>query len=107
MHVICPENRGAVHVVPLQAVLYQRCWRKIASLFSPRSTSFTLSGECIKESSDKKLYLRHNTPSRDDYFRPRLSLMKQGVINIDRDYKARIIRVLGIPDLPAEDNDTP
>ena len=60
-----------------------------------------------RESSDKKLYLRHNTPSRDDYFRPRLSLMKQGVINRDRDYKARIIRVPGIPDLPAEDNDTP
>ena len=56
-----------------------------------------------KASSDKKLYLRHNTPSRDDYFRLRLSLMKQDVIHPDRDYKARVIRVLSVPDLPAED----
>ena len=57
-----------------------------------------------RESSDQKLYLRHDTPSRDDYARLSLSLKKTGLIGADRDYGARgIIRVLNVPDLPAED----
>ena len=56
-----------------------------------------------RESSDKKLYLRHDTPSRDDYARLSLSLKKTGMIGADRDYGARGIRVLNVPDLPAED----
>ena len=56
-----------------------------------------------RESSGKKLYLRNNTPSRDDYVRRKLSLQEAGVIGRDRDYRGRAIRVLSISDLPAED----
>ena len=45
-----------------------------------------------KKSSATKLYLRHNTPSRKDYFRLRLSLMQNSVINSDPDYNERAIR---------------
>ena len=54
-------------------------------------------------SAEEKLYLRHDTPSQDDYSRLRLNLKKTGVIGADRDYGARIIRVLTVSDLPAED----
>lgn len=54
-------------------------------------------------SAQEKLYLRHDTPTRDDYSRLRLNLKKTGVIGADRDYGARIIRVLTVSDLPAED----
>ncbi|MDE0330796.1 MAG: hypothetical protein OXL41_02925, partial [Nitrospinae bacterium] len=58
--------------------------------------------QMYRESPDKKLYLRHVSPSREDYFRLRSSLKNQGVIGHDRDYGARVIRVLAISDLPAE-----
>ena len=55
-----------------------------------------------RESSGKKLYLRRNEPNRDDYCRLRSSLKDAGVIGTDPDYGARVIRVLSISDLPAE-----
>jgi len=55
-----------------------------------------------QESADEKLYLRHDKPTKDDYSRLRLNLKKTGVIGADRDYGARIIRVLTVSDLPAE-----
>jgi predicted transcriptional regulator of viral defense system len=54
-------------------------------------------------SSGKKLYLRHETPTQEDGNRLRLNLKKSGFIGADRDYGFRIIRVLAISDLPAED----
>lgn len=54
-------------------------------------------------SAEEKLYLRHDTPTQDDYSRLRLNLKKTGVIGADRDYGARIIRVLTVSDLSAED----
>ena len=58
-----------------------------------------------RESSGKKLYLRNDTPSQDDCVRLRLILKKARVIGSDRDYGARprVIRVLVVSDLPAED----
>ena len=56
-----------------------------------------------RESSGKRLYLRSDTPSRNDYARLKLLLQQAGVIGTDRDYGARVIRVLSISDVPAED----
>ena len=64
---------------------------------------FHLIRRMYRESSGKKLYLRHDTPSQDDYVRLRLILEKAGVIGDDQDYRARVIRVLTVSDLPAED----
>ena len=54
------------------------------------------------ESSRKKSYFPHGPPSRDDYARLRLNLKKAGVIGADPDYGKRVIRMLTVPDLPAE-----
>lgn len=54
-------------------------------------------------SAEEKLYLRHETPTQDDYARLRLNLKKTGIIGADRDYGARIVRVLTVSDLPAEE----
>tara|TARA_R110000850_G_scaffold191454_1_gene318367 strand:- start:514 stop:1422 length:909 start_codon:yes stop_codon:yes gene_type:complete len=54
-------------------------------------------------SSGEKLYLRHETPTQEDGNRLRLNLKKSGLIGADRDYGSRIIRVLAISDMPAED----
>ena len=63
---------------------------------------FRIIWKMYRESAGKKLYLRRNTPNRDDYGRLRSSLKEAGVIGTDRDYGARVIRVLSISDLPAE-----
>lgn len=54
------------------------------------------------ESSHKKLYLRHSTPTYEDFKRLRLSLKKIGVIGSDRDYGSRGIRILNVSDQSAE-----
>jgi len=50
-----------------------------------------------------KLYLRHKTPTREDYARLHANLKKARIVDTDRDYGARIIRVLTVPDLSAEE----
>ena len=61
-------------------------------------------GRIHRESSGKKLYLRRETPTLDDYNRLRRMLQKTNVIGPDRDYGGRgVIRVLTVSDLPAED----
>ncbi len=55
------------------------------------------------DASETKLYLRRGTPDRDDITRFRLILKTAGVVANDRDYGPRVIRVLSISDLPAED----
>lgn len=55
------------------------------------------------ESTGKKLYLRRDTPDRDDIARFRSILKATGAITSDRDYGSRIIRVLSVSDRPAED----
>ena len=64
---------------------------------------FQIVWQMYRESSDKKLYLRHGTASQNDYARLRLSLKKTGVIRADPNYGKRVIRVLTVSDLPAED----
>lgn len=63
---------------------------------------FRIIWQMYAQSSGKKLYLRQETPTHDDYTRLRLNLKKAGIIGSDRDYGARVIRVLSVSDLPAE-----
>ena len=64
---------------------------------------FRMIRRLYRESSGQRLYLRRDTPQRDDYDRLKSILQWAGVIGSDRDYRARGIRVLAISDLPAED----
>ena len=50
-----------------------------------------------------KLYLRRPSPTKDDYDRIISGLKKTAVVATDRDYGGRVIRVLTVSDLPAED----
>jgi predicted transcriptional regulator of viral defense system len=54
------------------------------------------------EADGRKLYLRDARPAKEDITRLRNNLKKNGVIGLDRDYGARIIRILANADLPAE-----
>ena len=56
-----------------------------------------------RQSSGKKLYLRRQVPDRDYVSRLREILRQLREIAGDRDYGSRIIRVLSVSDLPAED----
>ena len=56
-----------------------------------------------RESSGKGLYLRSKTPRQVDYVRLKSILRDADVIGNDRDYGKRVIRVLSVSDLPAED----
>ncbi len=55
-----------------------------------------------RESPERGLGLRSHAPGARDYVRFRAALKKAGVIGNDRDYGARVIRALSVPDLPAE-----
>ena len=59
--------------------------------------------DMYRQSSGKKLYLRRQVPDRDYVSRLREILKAAGAIAGDRDYGSRIIRVLSVSDLPAED----
>ncbi len=59
--------------------------------------------EMYRQPDRKKLYLRRETPAAEDTNRLRTSLRKAGIIGSDPDYGAKVIRVLSIPDLPADD----
>ena len=56
-----------------------------------------------RDSAGKKLYLRREVPDRDHIARLRSILKAAGAIGSDRDYGSRVIRVLSVSDLPAED----
>lgn len=55
------------------------------------------------ESEGKNLYLRHAKPDEGDFARLRQTLKKNGFVGPDRDYGTRILRILTVSDLPAED----
>ena len=56
-----------------------------------------------RNAEGRRLYLRRDTPTMEDYARLRLKLKKIGIINADHDYGARIIRVLTVSDRAAEE----
>lgn len=53
--------------------------------------------------TDRKLFLRSRVPAASDTARLRQSLKKKSLISPDPDYGPRAIRVLSVPDLPAEE----
>ena len=63
---------------------------------------FRIIRQVYRESYSKKLYLRRKIPDYDDYSRLRSKLNMAGVIRPDRDYRTRVLRVLAVSDLPAE-----
>jgi len=64
---------------------------------------FRIALAMYRQSSGRKLYLRRDAPDRDDIARFRSILKTAGAIANDRDYGSRVIRVLSVSDLPAED----
>lgn len=64
---------------------------------------FQIIADMYRSTERDKLYLRHDVPTKDDYTRLRSILKKNGMIGTDPDYGARIIRVLTVSDLPAEE----
>ena len=63
---------------------------------------FEMIRQVYRESPSKDLGLHSETPGAKDYVRFRAALKKASVIGNDRDYGPRVIRVLSVPDLPAE-----
>lgn len=51
----------------------------------------------------KNLYLREEAPTAETYARLRLNLKKARILAPDRDYGSRLFRIIGSPDLPADD----
>ncbi len=68
-----------------------------------RSEFFRIVQTMYRESSGKGLFLRRSSPDRDDLVRFRAMLKSAGAIASDRDYGFRVIRVLHVPDQPADD----
>lgn len=65
---------------------------------------FRLICRMYREAPRRQLYLRRKTPTLDDYNRLKLMLREANAIGTDRDYGRRgVIRVMAVPDLPAED----
>ena len=64
---------------------------------------FQLIRKMYGQPNGEKLFLRHDTPNGDDFKRLRRSLRKNGFIGRDRDYGHRMIRVLTVSDLPADE----
>ena len=64
---------------------------------------FQIVRKMYRDHSGRKLYLRRNTPTKDDCARIAADLRKTAVVAPDRDYGKRVIRVLAVSDLPAED----
>ena len=69
----------------------------------PQFEFFRIVLAMYREAAGKRLYLRRETPDRDDIARFRSILKTAGAITGDRDYGSRVVRVLTVPDLPAED----
>lgn len=64
---------------------------------------FQIVRKMYRDHSNSKLYLRSNAPTKDDYTRIVADLKKTAIVAPDRDYGKRVIRVLAVSDLPAED----
>ncbi len=64
---------------------------------------YSLIRQIYQESPEKKLYLRKGDPGIDDYHRLKRILIHAGIVQIDRDYRARMLRILTISDRPTEE----
>ena len=64
---------------------------------------FELIRRMFAEKEGKALYLREETPTAETFASLRTNLKKSGIIASDRDYRTRLFRIIGSPDLPADD----
>jgi predicted transcriptional regulator of viral defense system len=64
---------------------------------------FRMIWEMYHDTPQERLYLRSDAPDLSDFSRIRRNLKASGIISSDRDYGRRVIRVLTLSDLPAED----
>lgn len=64
---------------------------------------FELIRRMFAERSGKALYLREDAPNADTYAALRINLKKSGIIASDRDYGARLFRIIGSSDLSADE----
>lgn len=64
---------------------------------------FQIIQKMYQDHGGRRLYLRRDTPTKDDYTRIISDFKKTATVATDRDYGRRIIRVLAVSDLPAED----
>jgi predicted transcriptional regulator of viral defense system len=64
---------------------------------------FRLVWKMYHDTHHERLYLRSDKPDLGDFSRIRKNLKASGFIGSDRDYGKRVIRVLTLSDLPAED----
>ena len=64
---------------------------------------FQIVRKMYRDHGGRKLYLRRKVPTKDDYIRMVSDLRKTAVVATDRDYGERVIRVLAVSDLPAEE----
>lgn len=64
---------------------------------------YSLIRQMYQKSPNKKLYLRKSDPGIDDYHRLKRILVHAGIVRIDRDYRARALRILTISDRPTEE----
>ncbi|WP_065382872.1 hypothetical protein [Hyphomonas sp. ND6WE1B] len=64
---------------------------------------FELIRKMFAEREGKALYLREDAPTAQTYASLRTNLRKSGIIASDRDYKSRLFRIIGSPDLPADE----
>ena len=65
---------------------------------------FQIVRKMYRDHGGRKLYLRRDVPTKDDYTRIISDFKKTAIVATDRDYGGRVIRVLAISDLPAEDS---
>ena len=59
--------------------------------------------QMYQEAPNKRLYLRKSDPGIDDYHRLKRILIHADIVRIDRDYRARALRILTISDRPTEE----
>ena len=64
---------------------------------------FQIIQKMYQDHGGRRLYLRRDVPTKDDYTRIISNLKKTAIVATDKDYGGRVIRVLAVSDLPAED----
>jgi predicted transcriptional regulator of viral defense system len=83
------------------AFLAERLERAGAPVLTPVAL-FREIARMFREARDRRLYLRSDQPGLADYNRLKSNLKKTGHLTADRDYGARMMRVVNVSDAPAE-----
>lgn len=64
---------------------------------------FVLIQKMYGDQKEKKLYLRNDAPSEDNYKKLRKEMINANYINFDKDYGSRLIRIMMMEDVSAEE----